>query len=166
MNLKKCSHCEKKLCVIEFSKNRTTKDGFSSWCKHCTAIMHKEYRTAGSYKISHSKSCQRYNKSHRDKRNKLSREYSKTVIGCLRRRFHIIKQRCNNPKCKAYKWYGGRGIKCLFESSDEFVNYVINELQVDPCGLEIDRINNDGNYEPGNVRLITHKENMNNRSKI
>lgn len=165
MNSKKCSHCKKKLCVAEFSKNQTTKDGLSSWCKHCTAIMHKKYRMADSYKISHDKSCRKYNKLYKDKRNKLSRKYSKTIIDCLRRRFHVIRQRCNNPKCKAYKWYGGRGIKCKFKSSDEFINYVINELRINSCELEIDRIDNDGNYELGNIRFITHKENMNNRRK-
>ena len=74
-----------------------------------------------------------------------------------------MKERCSNPKRKAYERYGGRGIKCLFNSPDEFINYVINELQIDPRGLQIDRINNNGHYEPGNIRFVTSKINNNNR---
>lgn len=80
-------------------------------------------------------------------------------------RFVGIKQRCNNPKYKGYKNYGGRGIRCLFKSSDEFVNYIINELQIDPRKLTIDRIDNDGNYERGNIRFVTQTENLKNRRK-
>ena len=96
-------------------------------------------------------------------RNAYNREYRKTIKGCLKSRFRNIKERCNNPKRKAYERYGGRGIKCLFNSPDEFINYVINELQIDPRNLQIDRIDNDGHYEPGNIRFVTSKINNNNR---
>ncbi len=66
-----------------------------------------------------------------------------------------VTSRCNNPNDVSYKYYGGRGIQCLFESCSEFTNYVINELQVDPRGLQIHRINNNGNYEPGNIKFLT-----------
>jgi len=91
-------------------------------------------------------------------------KYKNTIKGWLNACFRGIKIRCNNPKHLNYKYYGGRGIKCLFKSVDEFVDYVINELKVDPRGLDIDRIDNDGNYEPGNIRFITHAKNMKNRS--
>ena len=41
--------------------------------------------------------------------------------------------------------------------------YVIDELRVDPRGLQIDRIDNDGHYEKGNIRFVTCVENNNNR---
>ena len=74
-----------------------------------------------------------------------------------------MRQRCNNPDQKAYKNYGGRGIKVCFGSADEFVDCVINELQIDPRGLQIDRIDNDGNYERGNIRFVTRRENNENK---
>jgi hypothetical protein len=72
--------------------------------------------------------------------------------------FSNVNSRCNNPRDISYKWYGGRGIKCKFKSVDEFVSYVVNNLQ-------IDRIDNNGHYERGNIRLTTAKENSNNRRR-
>lgn len=74
-----------------------------------------------------------------------------------------MKQRCTSPAYKNYKNYGGRGIKVCFKSANEFVDYVINILQVDPRGLQVDRIDNNGNYEPGNIRFVTHLENQHNK---
>lgn len=105
----------------------------------------------------------RYRQSKRGKT--IERQYFLTIIGHLRRVFNGIKVRCNNLKCVAYKNYGGRGIKCLFESSDEFVDYVVNVLRVDPRDLQIDRIDNDGDYVKGNIRFVTCSENCKNRRK-
>lgn len=95
---------------------------------------------------------------------KLSRkEYLATIDGYLHAKFDNIKYRCNNPKAHNYMYYGGKGVKCLFSSVDEFISYVVNELQIDPRGLDIDRIDNDGNYERGNIRFITRNENLQNK---
>lgn len=64
---------------------------------------------------------------------------------------------------KAYSNYGGRGIKCLFKSSDEFARYVLETLHANPVGLDIDRIDNNGHYTPGNIRLVPHQTNQQNR---
>ena len=74
-----------------------------------------------------------------------------------------MKYRCTDPKAHNYNRYGGRGIRICFRDATTFANYVMNELQVDPRGLTIDRINNDGNYEPGNIRFITSIENQRNK---
>ncbi len=87
-------------------------------------------------------------------------------MGHLRRVFAAIKHRCNNPSNGAFKNYGGRGIQNKFSSVDEFVDYVVNKLQVDPRELHIDRINNNGHYEKGNIRFVTCKENNNNKKRI
>lgn len=67
-----------------------------------------------------------------------------------------MKRRCDNPKSREYKWYGARGIKVCGEWYDPKVFFdwaISNGYQ---AGLEIDRINNNGNYEPSNCRFTTH----------
>ena len=65
--------------------------------------------------------------------------------------YRWAKSRCTNKNVAQYKDYGGRGIKFLFKSFEEF----LEELGPRPAGYSLDRINNDGNYEPGNLRWIT-----------
>lgn len=69
------------------------------------------------------------------------------------------KNRCTNFKHHAWKDYGGRGIKFLFKSFEEFYT----ELGPRPPKLQLDRINNNGHYEKGNVRWATVKQQANNR---
>lgn len=76
-------------------------------------------------------------------------------------------KRCYNPKCQSYKDYGKRGIKVCKEWHNNFSSFKIwaidNGYKED---LEIDRINNDGNYNPNNCRFVTVQQNaMNRRGK-
>ena len=69
-------------------------------------------------------------------------------------------QRCTNPNNPQYKWYGARGIK-VCEPWLKFDNFYA-DMGDRPEGLEIDRIDNDGNYAPSNCKWSTRKEQMNN----
>lgn len=64
--------------------------------------------------------------------------------------------RCSNPKRKEYKNYGGRGIS-VCERWASFESFVA-DMGDKPPRLSIDRINNDGNYEPSNCRWATAKQ--------
>lgn len=69
--------------------------------------------------------------------------------------------RCNNPNTKYYNRYGGRGIQ-VCKRWLKFENF-LQDMGERPEGMTIDRINNDGNYEPSNCRWVSHKENCANR---
>ena len=79
--------------------------------------------------------------------------------------YHGIKKRCYNKNCDRYKDYGGRGISMCDEwlnnGVDSFIDWAFANGYAD--NLTIDRIDNDGNYEPTNCRWVTNKENCLNK---
>ena len=157
---KTCTRCNKELpATTEFyyEDGRGNRGGPRSTCKTCC----KQYQQTERYKQYQKQ----YRQTHKVEAKDYQQEYFATINGYLRTVFSGMRRRCNNPGCKDYKNYGGRGIKVHFESVDNFIDYVVNTLQVDPRGLQIDRINNDGDYEPDNIRFVTAKVNNNNRRR-
>lgn len=72
-----------------------------------------------------------------------------------------MKSRCLNPKNPKYPSYGGRGIT-ICQRWLTFENFLA-DMGKRPEGLSIDRMDNESNYEPGNCRWATAKEQANNR---
>ena len=74
-----------------------------------------------------------------------------------------MKQRCFNKNFVSYHRYGGRGITVCERWLNSFENF-ISDMGFRPAkGYSIDRINNDGNYEPSNCRWATKTEQLLNR---
>jgi hypothetical protein len=112
----------------------------------------------------------------------LLRKYRTRSCGCLRaeissignrthgrskdrvyRTYHTMLKRCLDKMHKQYKGYGGRGITVCDRWRESFENF-FEDMGIPPTDKhQIDRINNNGNYEPNNCRWVTNKENCRNK---
>jgi len=150
--VKHCTKCKKSYPATteHFYKHGQTKDGLRPQCKSCMIRQTVSQRNYDNVK-----------------RN--MRKYHGTIRGYLTSLWHNIHTRCYNPKAINYERYGGRGIKCLFKTREEFIDYIINNLRFDTREkigkLQIDRINNIGHYEEGNIQFVTRSENQLNKRK-
>lgn len=83
----------------------------------------------------------------------------------LYRVWRSMRVRCSDPKSKAYEYYGGRGIRVCDEWDSAFEPFMEWSLSSGyEQGLEIDRIDNDGNYCAENCRWVTRTVNANNKT--
>ncbi len=156
--VKKC-----KVCQVSFKPTGSKQ----KYCKPCGKLQREIY--LHNYRRKHKLSKERrkevrqkYDKKHREQIRIRNRLYRKSIVGHLQQVFYNLKKRIANPTGRNACY---TGIKNKFESLDEFRDYVVYELQIDPRGLQIDRIDNNGHYERGNIRFVTAKENSNNRGE-
>lgn len=129
------------------------------WLCRCSC---GNFLTAEGTRITHSKlkscGCLRAesigNRIHGETANgKFTAEY---------RAYYHAKTRCNNPNFNGFQHYGGRGIKFCFNSFQDF----LAEVGRKPTPQHsIERINNNGNYEKGNIRWATKQEQCRNQRR-
>lgn len=74
-----------------------------------------------------------------------------------------MKQRCYNFKSTTYEYYGARGITVCDRWLNSFENFYNDMISTYVKGLQLDRIDNNGNYEPDNCRWATRSQNTKNR---
>lgn len=149
-----------KLTIIKYYGSN--KNGRALWLCKCECGNYKII--LGNSLLSKSTlSCGCYNKESASKRF-TKHNFSNTKLYKV---WQGMKTRCYNPKFIYYRNYGGRGITICDEwlnNFKNFYNWAINNGYKE--GLTIDRINNDGIYEPSNCRWITRAEQNRNQRKI
>lgn len=76
-----------------------------------------------------------------------------------------MKQRCNNPRAYSFNYYGGRGIKICdsWAARDGFTAFIKDMGEKPTKEHTLDRVNNDGNYEPSNCRWATPSQQASNK---
>ncbi len=161
---KTCFKCKQAKPTSEFYKCSNHTDGLGSNCKECDKQIANNYR-----RIHHTeclKTENQYNQTHRLYRQEYASQYRKTIQGHLRSIWYQMLRRCRNPQHQRFKDYGARGIHVNFACFEDFYQYVkelMRQQGFDPRTLTIDRIDNNGHYEPGNIQFVTMAENCHNR---
>lgn len=112
-----------------------------------------------SLKNGQTKSCGCYHKEQLSK-TKFKHGDAKSKEYCSWT--HMVK-RCQDKNCKDYFRYGGRGIIVCERWIRSYVNFLTDMGRAPSAFHTLDRIENSGNYEPGNVKWSTKKEQANNR---
>ena len=148
------------LTVLRRGKDHIfTKTGYARAQWWCRCDCGKEILVQGAnLRNGHTKSC-------RDcgyKRVSKARQTHGLCGTKIHNEFRAIIQRCENPNSAAWPLYGGRGVRLYpewRENPRKFFEYVSQLPHFGEPGYSIDRWpNKDGNYEPGNIRWATMKE--------
>ena len=141
-----------RLYVLERAPNRKTVVMYRCLCD-CGAIVDVPYQRLNEG-LTRSCGCLR-----RETARTTRLTHGDTGTGLYRSWYHM-RDRCNNPSDRDYRYYGGRGIQVdpAWETYESFREWALSNGW--SSGLTIDRIDNDGNYEPSNCRWITANENM------
>jgi hypothetical protein len=145
-------------------KRVASKPGATMWLFRCECGVEKEIPLR-SVRQGKTRACGCLGKERRVE--------AQTTHGCASkhqktgalRSYTAAKRRCDYPKNNRYELYGGRGIEMCEEWRNDFAAF-LRDMGERPQGMSLDRIDTNGNYEPGNCRWVTpHNQALNRRPK-
>ncbi len=150
-----------RLKVLQKTYNH--KQGHRQYICECTCGKYTIV-TASRLNTGKTKSCGCLAKEQSAKNWKKNKTHGLTKHS-LHRVWLDMRNRCSNSNHYAYKYYGDRGIIVCDEWENFKIFYDFAIQKGWKKGLQIDRINNNGNYKPSNCRFVSARVNANNRRK-
>jgi len=127
----------------------------------------EQERDISDVRTGHSLSCGCYGREESVRRFTTHGERSRDIVGGQTPEYLAwlaMKARCRNVNNSSYSNYGGRGIRVCDRWCESFEAFLTDVGRKPTPTHSLDRINNDGNYEPGNVRWATrHEQRVNQR---
>ena len=178
---KKCKKCDSERHWNTFGQaicgkcRRSYEKGWVSENREHVDSYNEQYRSSNKEKISLQ------TKSYREKNSSKLRKSRLAYTSSFDREYWVWKAmnaRCYNPNSRQYKDWGGRGISvhstwrrdAALSMKENYPKYLAYKKYIDDVlgprpsdSHSVDRINNNGNYEPGNLRWATKEEQANNK---
>lgn len=136
--------------------------GCNCSCGNTTVVSSSNLRTG------HTKSCGCYEQECREKTDNkftLHGHHRNNARSLTYQSWRCMRERCKYPSNASYKHYGAIGIKVCGRWDESLANFIEDMGERPGKEYSIDRINPFGNYEPGNCRWATMKEQHRNRRK-
>jgi hypothetical protein len=169
MKTKSCKNCLLSKHYNLYYKQKNSKDGLRNLCKECWDIKTRLWKTNN---IERHRDIQRkcnkernlnMSKKDKQKRIKYVAFYNKTRDNGLYIKYMSMNIRCRYPSQENYKYYGGRGIKCEWESYQSFKKdmYESYKIHLNTYGKKettLDRLDFNGNYCKENCRWSNWKQ--------